>query len=93
MSMGVLPMSTGVVPKSGVPISPRSIAIHGITDDMVQGALPFVKVWPDLQGPFAERVVIGHNIGFDLAVLKRESERLATIGPELAELEAFLSAR
>ena len=59
----------------GVPISPRSIAIHGITDDMVQAAPPFVKLWPDLQSPFAERVVIGHNIGFDLAVLKRESER------------------
>lgn len=59
----------------GGPISPRSTAIHGITDEMVADAQAFVHLWPDLQGPFHDRVVIGHNIGFDLAVLKREAER------------------
>lgn len=58
-----------------MPIPPRSTAIHGITDEMVADAQPFAQVWQDLQGPFAERVVIGHNIGFDLAVLKHEAER------------------
>lgn len=59
----------------GGPISPRSTAIHGITDEMVADAQAFVHIWPDLQGPLNDRVVIGHNIGFDLAVLKREAER------------------
>jgi DNA polymerase-3 subunit epsilon len=59
----------------GLPIAPRSTAIHGITDDMVANAPPFAQVWQELQGPFSERVVIGHNIGFDLAILKRETER------------------
>jgi DNA polymerase-3 subunit epsilon len=58
-----------------VPIPPRSTAIHGITDEMVADAPPFAQVWQELQSVFAERVVIGHNIGFDLAVLKREAER------------------
>lgn len=63
----------------GGPISPRSTAIHGITDDMVADAPAFAHVWPDLQGPFKDRVVIGHNIGFDLAVLKREAERAGLV--------------
>jgi DNA polymerase-3 subunit epsilon len=58
-----------------MPIPPRSTAIHGITDEMVADAPPFAQVWQELQSVFAERVVIGHNIGFDLAVLKREAER------------------
>jgi len=59
----------------GVPIPARSSAIHGITDDMVEDAPAFAAVWRDLEGPFSERVVIGHNIGFDLAVLRAEAAR------------------
>lgn len=61
------------------PISRRSTAIHGITDDMVADAPPFAEIWQDLQAIFAERVVIGHNIGFDLAILRREVERAGLV--------------
>ncbi|MBK5958012.1 hypothetical protein CCR97_07280 [Rhodoplanes elegans] len=58
------------------PIPRAAAAIHGIDDTMVSAAPPFVAAWPDFAA-FIGRgaVVIGHAIGFDLAVLRRECER------------------
>lgn len=56
----------------GVPIPPRSIAVHGITDDVVADAPPFARVWPSLEPLMRGAVVVGHNIGFDIAMLRRE---------------------
>ena len=49
--------------------------IHGIGDAAVAQAPRFGEVWPALQAVTAGKVVIGHSLGFDLAVLKRECER------------------
>ena len=52
-----------------------STAIHGIDDAMVQGA-PGIRTGLDcLEEISGSCVVIGHNIGFDLAVLAAESQR------------------
>jgi len=54
------------------PIPRRSTAIHGISDEMVRGAPGFATVFPrflELQG---ETVLIGHNIPFDIAMVRRE---------------------
>ena len=37
----------------------------------------FADVWPEFSAYVGDAVVIGHSIGFDLAVLKRECERAA----------------
>ncbi|UCH74342.1 MAG: 3'-5' exonuclease [Rhodospirillales bacterium] len=59
----------------GVPIPRQSTAVHGISDAMVAPAPNFAEVWPRLQEMAEGAVVIGHSIGFDLAILRRECER------------------
>lgn len=60
----------------GEPIPPQSSAIHGIGDDDVAGAPPFADVAADLSQWIGGAVVLGYATGFDLAVLKREHERV-----------------
>ena len=85
-------VSIGAVPASGMqieqedaldllvnpdrPVPPRSTAIHGITNEMVAGAPRFSEVFEKLDAMLSDRVVIGHNIGFDLAILRNECKRL-----------------
>jgi CBS domain-containing protein len=52
-----------------------STRIHGFTDGAVADAPQFSAVWPELEGYFGDTVLIGHSIGFDLAVLERECVR------------------
>lgn len=48
---------------------PRNVAIHGITRRDVAGAPTFPQIWPRLTELFKDRLVIGHNVRFDLSVL------------------------
>jgi CBS domain-containing protein len=57
------------------PIPASSTRIHGIDDDAVTQAPGFADMWPAFSAFIADRVVIGHTLGFDLAVLKRECDR------------------
>ncbi|MBX9992885.1 DUF294 nucleotidyltransferase-like domain-containing protein [Phreatobacter oligotrophus] len=56
----------------GCPIPPASIAIHGIDDAAVRGAAAFAEAFAEFETFCAGRVVIGHNLGFDLALFRRE---------------------
>lgn len=67
---GAAPFQTLVRPPG--PIPPSATAIHGIDDAAVAGAARFADVWPAYLAYAADRIVIGHAIGFDLAVLRRE---------------------
>jgi CBS domain-containing protein len=58
-----------------IPIPADSARIHGFTDAAVADAPRFAAVWPELAGYFGDTVLIGHSIGFDLAVLERECAR------------------
>lgn len=58
-----------------VPIPPAATAIHRIDDDKVAAAPPFSEVWPQFLDYAGNSVVIGHTLGFDLAVLARECDR------------------
>jgi CBS domain-containing protein len=49
--------------------------IHHIDDAMVASAPAFAAVWPDLAAAISGSILVGHTLGFDLAVLKRECER------------------
>ncbi len=60
------------------PIPTAAIAIHHIDDGKVADAPAFEQVWPELLAFMGETVLIGHSLGFDLAVLKRECQRAKT---------------
>ena len=56
----------------GVPIPGAATAIHGIGDADVAGAPDFAVAFAAFEAFRDGRLIIGHNIGFDLAVLRRE---------------------
>jgi len=56
------------------PIPPASTAIHGIDDAAVAAAPAFAEVWSGFQAYAGDSIVIGHSVGFDLAVLKHECD-------------------
>src|SRR5262245_39255618 len=57
------------------PIPAAAVAVHHIDDGMVADAPAFDQVWADLLAFMGDTVLIGHALGFDLAVFKRECER------------------
>lgn len=59
----------------GLPIPPAATAVHGITDAMVAGAPAFAVVADDFDAFAGDALLIGQSIGFDLAVLLRETRR------------------
>lgn len=56
----------------GVAIPPETTKVHGLTAEMLADAPAFGDIHTDLAEFAGARVMIGHNIGFDLAVLERE---------------------
>lgn len=52
-------------------IPARSTAVHGISDSMVSGKPAIAEILPEVQAFMAQSVVVGHSIGFDLALLER----------------------
>lgn len=68
-----LPLDLLVHP--GIRIPPSSTKFHGIRDADVAAAPSFGLIWPSLRGFWRQRVLVGHNIGFDLALLRQEAER------------------
>ena len=59
----------------GRPIPPDSTKVHGITDAMVRNARAFPEVWADFQRLARNRVVVGHNVPFDLTIMREECRR------------------
>ena len=58
----------------GVPIPPESQAIHGISDADVAAASDFAEVVKAFDEWRGDSVLVGYATGFDLAMLKRETE-------------------
>jgi len=52
------------------PIPAESVAVHGITDAMVQGQPPIEQVLPQFKAFVADAVLVAHNAAFDLKCLK-----------------------
>lgn len=84
VQVGAIALSAGRIAHSqlfealvdpGEPIPPATTAIHGITDTMVVGAAKAGEVIQALEAFRAGRLYVGHNLGFDMAVLRREAER------------------
>ena len=69
-----------VNPAMAIPAA--SSRIHGIHDTDIIAAPLFKDVATRLKKLFDGRVVIGHNIGFDMAILRHESARAELTWPE-----------
>jgi len=61
--------------KPGEPIPAVATGIHGINDAAVADAPEFRELWPEVSALLQGPVLVGHSIGFDLAVLKKECQR------------------
>jgi signal-transduction protein with cAMP-binding, CBS, and nucleotidyltransferase domain len=78
----------------GIPIPLSATRIHGLKDDDVAGAQDFTAYAPILRAILSGRVVIGHNIAFDLAVLRHEAARagIAWHDPPALDLALLIGA-
>jgi DNA polymerase-3 subunit epsilon/CBS domain-containing protein len=64
-----------VLVRPDVAIPPAATRIHGIDDAAVAAAPAFASVAPEISAALADAVVVGHSVGFDIAVLAREFAR------------------
>ncbi len=55
-------------------IPAETTRIHGIDNAMVADSPVFADVWPRFNAYLGRAMVIGHTVGFDLAMLKRECD-------------------
>jgi CBS domain-containing protein len=65
------------------PIPPVSTAVHGIDDAAVAGAPRIAEVLPRFDAVCARRFVVGHDVGFDLALLEQARTAPAGVAPRL----------
>lgn len=56
-------------------ISPESIAIHHITEEMVKGKPKIYEVLPQVLKLVGNNIIMGHGIGFDIEILAVAAER------------------
>ncbi|MEO8718319.1 MAG: DUF294 nucleotidyltransferase-like domain-containing protein [Burkholderiales bacterium] len=75
-----------------VPVPARASQIHGLTDAELAGAPRFGEFVETLRKAIAGRVVVGHNIGFDLAVLRHEAARSGVAWLEPPALDTAMLA-
>lgn len=71
----------------GVPIPESARRIHGISDADVADAPAFSEIVETLRRLLSGRVVIGHHIGFDLALLRNEAARAGVAWTEPPSLD------
>ncbi len=60
-----------------VPIPAESIAIHHITDNMVQGKPKISEILPDLLSFVGKHIIIGHGILFDISLLVNNAKKFS----------------
>ncbi len=98
VQIGAVPFGRGRMRESGefstlvnpgVPIPAAAIAIHGLSNADVLGAKGVAEALSELARYLAGRPLIGHGIGFDLAILAAEAKRAG----RSAKTMAFLDTR
>lgn len=80
VSVAVVPVDDGVLQRNlarqilvdpRMPIPAEAFAVHGIRDEDVRGAADLATAIDQLRPLLVDRVVVGHNLPFDLAFLAR----------------------
>ncbi len=79
--------------KPGSAIPKTAVAVHGITDAMVDTAPAFAGIAPALEAFVGRAIVIGHAINYDLAVLEREYALARRPWPRFRALDVRALAR
>lgn len=77
-SIGIATIEGGIITRSfsslvnpEVEFDDTNVSIHGISSDVVKGSDTFPKIWGDISHLFKQYHVAGHNVTFDLSVLKK----------------------
>lgn len=65
------------------PFSDFNINIHHITQEMVQDADTFPKVWEQILPWFQNTIVFAHNVAFDIGVLKAMIDKYQLTPPNI----------
>ena len=82
VEIGAVPLRKGKLDRAaalrllvnpGEPIPPVATTIHKIDDAMVADAPSFAAAWPDIAARISGSILIGHTLGFDLAVIQRDA--------------------
>jgi DNA polymerase-3 subunit epsilon len=63
--------------------NPRHVRIHGITEATVADKPQFCDLWDEILPSLSGRLVIAHNAGFDMSVLRRTLDCYGMGYPEL----------
>lgn len=79
-----------VNPGKGIP--PQSTAVHGITNAMVADQPDIATVLPEVLELLRGTVLVGHNIPFDRALLRRAAEQCKLPWPEPPVIDIILLA-
>jgi len=66
---GSLLFDSLVCPTRKIPAD--AIAIHGITDEMVQGAPQWIEIWPEVQAILQDRELAIYNADFDIRMIQQ----------------------
>ena len=82
-----------VLVNPGLPIPQASSKIHGIYDKDVKDVGQFASVAEILNSFLDGRILIGHNIGFDIAILEQEYERVGLYWQEILYLDTMILGR
>lgn len=84
VELGVVPIIDGVIGEPFTwlsqpeqPITPLARRIHGISNDMVSGAPIFASLADEVRAHLDDAVIVAHNAGVDLGVLRRKLPGLA----------------
>lgn len=64
----------------GIPVPEEARAVHGITDEELEGASDFAQAMPQLLEMLQGRLPVAYNAGFDRGFLHAELERAAPTG-------------
>lgn len=87
VSLATVPIGQGrCLPEAGIDrlinpgrsIPERSSDVHGIVDADVADAPSFPAAFPEIEAALDDAALLGHEIGFDLAMIRRET-RLASL--------------
>ena len=79
--------------RPGIRIPDAAVRIHGIDETVLADAPDFAAVWGEFAEYLGEDVLIGHTIGFDIALLKGELERIGKPWPGRPMLDVRLLAQ
>ena len=77
----------------GMPMHPEVIAIHGITNEMVESAPKFADILPKLLGLLDDCVIVAHNADFDVNFLRSEFAQCGMCFPPYPVIDTLKLAR